>query len=199
MTTATGEVAVNYAALGDVNPYTNGSFTYIGTGQLKIVSGTALYASGSSPVAHRYNGSMGSGTVAAKVEIGTGFAGGDDVAAAVLDASGNGYAFKVTSSVTGSLQILTALAAGGLVNTSLVATSGDVFELRWATNGDLRVYKNGVIDTNFNATDTTFTSGLSFAFLTSADNFGTATALSFAGDGIVAGGSSLLSKMRRYM
>lgn len=186
MTTATGEFAVNYAGLGDSNPYTNASLTYISTGRAQIASGVLRYASGNAEVAHRYNGAMGSGEIRSKIELGTIGTGGDELGAAILNSSGDGYAVKITGTTSAVCVRLEALAIADFPSSGTIsAATGDVWELRRNGN-NFTVYQNGSIVSALSFTDSTVTTGLSFSPLIIANNTGAATLISFAGDGIAA-------------
>jgi hypothetical protein len=186
MTTATGEFAINFAALGDSNPYTNANLTYISTGRAQVASGVLRYASGNAEVAPRYNGSMGSGEIRSKVELGTVGSGGDEAGAAILNSSGDGYAVKITGATSAVCVRLAALAIADFPSSGTVsAATGDVWELRRNGN-NFTVYQNNTIVSALSFTDSTVTTGLSFAPLIIANNTGAATLVSFAGDGIAA-------------
>lgn len=184
MTTATGSFAVNFAALSDVNPYTNANLTEIGAGRGKILSAVYRWASGAaSRTAQVYNGTV-SGNLAAKIEFGTAAGSGDAIAAIICDTSGNGYAAVCNSAISLSLIRISALAQADVLGSgNPAASAGDVIELRLnQTTHLLEVYKNGST-LSISATDSTVTANLKPGFMAIADNTGNATIKSFALDG----------------
>ncbi len=196
-TTVTGEVAVNYAGLGDVSPYTNASFTYVQGGG-RIVSGVFRAISGAAPnVAHRYNGAMGTGVIKAKFEYSSA-TGSDICGVAIIDSSGDGYVL-VANGATLFINRVAALSPVDFLDSAVEApSSGDRYELWYDPATDtLTAYKNTVLISGLTATDSTVTAGLSFSNLVIYDTTGTAAIISFAGDGIAAASGDLLLRRRR--
>lgn len=184
MTTASGSFAINFAAIGDTNPYTNSNLTYVGTGRGKVLSGVYRWASGAaSRTAQVYNGSV-SGNLASKIEFATAAGSGDSIAAIICDTTGAGYAAVVNSATSISLIRISALAQADVLGSyapSLV--SGDVVELRLnQTTHALTVHINNG-SAVASATDSTVTASLAPGYMAIADNTGNATIRSFALDG----------------
>lgn len=186
MTTATGSFAINFAALSDVNPYTNPNLSNVLTPVGKILSGVYRWASGSdSRCAMRYNGSV-SGNLAAKIEFGAAGGSGDEIAALIVDSTGAGYAAVCRSTSQISLIRISALAQADVLGSAApTLATGDVVELRLnRTTHVLSVHINGAA-ASITATDSTVTASLAPGFMAIADNTGNATIKSFALDGAV--------------
>lgn len=201
MTTATGDFAINFAALGNADPYTNANLTAIDAGTIAITSGL-LKPSGAALAQfgerrRRYSGAMQAGAIIrAYLEIGT--AANDDLAiAGIYAADGSGYELYVQNNATtvGIRTINAALSTAGLISGTAAFANGDVamLELNQSTH-TLTAYKRldsgvgGYIQIGaVQAVDTTYTVGLAFGFALDAENANATTVKSFAGDGIATG------------
>lgn len=186
MTTATGDFAINFAALANTNPLTNANMTYLDAGRLAVTSGKTKCATNGVGALWRYSGTLSGGTLRSKVEVGTASALGDVIFALLLDAAGNGYALQI-SGVNLSLKLFTALSISGLVGgTAASAASGDVFQLE-KIGTTLNVIHNG--STLFSTTDATYSSNLAPGIGFDSGNNNLSDAISWAGDGVSVGGS----------
>lgn len=189
MTTATGEFAINYAGESNAAPYTNASMAYpTGSGTGQVLSGVFRYNAGATTVVHRYTGSMGSGEIRSKIELGTIGTGGDESGAAIIDTNGDGYAVKLQSSTALVIVRLDNFATADFLDSATVSAcaTGDVVELRRSAAGQFTVWRNGTQLTDLDVTDTTVTAGLSAGPMIVADNVGNSTIVSWAIDGIAA-------------
>lgn len=191
MTTATGDFAVNFAALANADPYSNANFTPIDSGLAVQILSSALKPSNTGGGQFglrrfRYNGAMQAGAIIrAKVEIGNA-ASGDEDNCAIIDSTGAGYLLQINATAVGIRTVNAAGTTAGLVGaTATSAASGDVFvlELNQATH-TLVGYLNGTAISGFSVTDSTYTTGLAFGFAFDSENSNASTIKSFAGDGI---------------
>lgn len=207
MTTATGDFAINFAVLGDADPYTNANFSLIDTGfNFKILTNVLRPSNGGSGQfglrRWRYTGTVtgGGATLESKIELGNG-AGGDEYQSGLLAADGSGYLMRGNQT---SVSINTVDAAGtyaGLISgTAGSAASGDVLSLRWVPGTNtLTVFLNGVAVSGSGpggllaVVDSTYTSGLAHSLGFDAQNASATTIASWAGDGITI--TSILKNM----
>jgi hypothetical protein len=203
MTTATGDFAINFAALGNADPYTNSNLTLIDTGwNFKILSSVLRPSSTGSGLFHmrrvRYNGAMNSGVVLkSKVEIGNS-ASGDYIYTFLLKSDGSGYAVEINTVNVGIKSVATNGTLTGLQGATLSAiASGDVIEIWWDPSNNLvSAYQNGVaipgtgVGSKLAITDTTWTSGLAPGHGFDDENSSASTIKSWAGDGIATGATA---------
>lgn len=207
MATATGDYALNFAPLGNSDPYTNANLTLLDTGyNVQIASNVLRPSNGGSGQFDtrrlRYNGTMSAATtIRSKIEIGNAGS-GDEVHPLIINASGSGYVARVNQtscSIATITGVSGAASFGGLISGTLgTAASGDVvtLELVLGTN-TLTVYLNGVAVSGSGpggllaVVDATYTTGLAPGLGFNAQNSSASTIRSFAGDGPSAGGSSI--------
>lgn len=190
MATATGEIALNFAPLADIDPYANADYTYSGA-TAKVVSGV-LYTNWADPGTqthlYLYSGSITPGDVIrAKTEIsyGSGVF-GDSAGPAVANASANGYQVRMN----GGEVTLQRLAAGVRTQINIVTgqtyASGDIVELELTVStGRLEMFLNG--GSLGVTTDTTYNTGMQAGVAAEWDNSNANGVISFAADGYVSG------------
>ncbi len=187
--TPSGDLVLDFTALGNADPYVNSNFTAIDGLPVKI-SGGALTPSSAlgDPWGlrrFRFNGAMVPGsTVRAKVEVGTA-ADSDLLCPAILAADGSGYLLNINQ-VYMSLMMVDASGneAGLISGVAASAAPGDIFTLEWVPQTHtLTAYLNGTPIPNVSIVDTTYSSGLAFAFAFDAGNHNSSTMLGFAGEG----------------
>ncbi len=188
MATATGDIAINFAPLADVNPYTNADYTpYIATS--RIASGV-LYTNwaGTSTGLYLYSGSITPGNVIrAKTEISyanTVF--GDSAGPAVANSPGDGYQVRMN----GGEVTLQRLAAGVRTQIAIVTGQtyalGDIVELELTVStGRLEMFLNG--GSLGVTTDTTYNTGMQAGIAAEWDNANANGVISFAADGYLSG------------
>lgn len=185
MTTATGDFAVNFVPLSNVDPYTNASLSYVGTERFQILSNVLKPSlNGFGPLL-RYNGSMtAGGNIRSKIEVGTASAGGDQIIAIIVDSSYNGYGLRINGTGCAIARWDAGSYTGLISGTASTAASGTVFELErvHATN-TLNAYCNGSLISGMSTVDATYTTGMSFGIAMYPDNSNLSDVLSFAGDG----------------
>lgn len=188
MSTVTGDFSINFTGLSNVDPYTNSNLTALNANTVKVLSGAAKNSGFVSGTYYRYNGAMSSSaTLRAKLEVGTNGTSGDTLYVFLMTSGGNGYWARVSGTAL-VIWRLAALAGDlSIASATLPAApvSGDqiVLELNQTTH-TLTAYVNGV--SKATGTDSTYTSGLAFGFGFESNNGNASTALSFAGDGVVA-------------
>jgi hypothetical protein len=185
-----GDFALDFTALGDADPYVNSNFVSIDGLPIKVSSG-ALSPSDANGSPwwglrrYRFNGAMLSeSTVRAKVQVGIP-ADADLLCAAILAADGSGYILNINQIYVSLMSVDTSGAENGLISgTAASAAPGDIFTLEWVPQTNtLTAYLNDSPIPNVSIVDSTYTSGLAFAFALDAGNVDASTMLAFAGDG----------------
>lgn len=144
-TTATGQCSVNYAVLGDANPWTNADYTVSSGGTTRIVSGLLrpnatgfFYYSGAAP---SYNG--GAITVSAEVNAA---ATDDEVYLGSLDENGDGIMLEVgpTAVFVLILDNYVVIDSAGTAATTLTADDLYSFTMTKGSPNTYSATKNGV-------------------------------------------------------
>ncbi len=193
MATATGDIAVDFSGLGDVNPYTNVDFT-AGNNNFNITSGSLRPVTVETVGLFLYTDSNPTdSTIRSKIEINHSSAVANDIiGAAIADTSGNGYAAVVNGTEL-YIYELTAYAFVTLASKGGVSYSSlDIIELDLNTGtGALEAFIGGVSE--LTTTDTTFSSNLKAGVYGRWDNTNAHGAVSFAADGYAASGVSITS------
>lgn len=189
MTTATGTLVKNFAALGNVDPYTDTDFTYQGTPRFAIVSGQLRNASGAGGDGQTrvliLGNAFSAGTKQINVEIGVNGGGGDTDNAMYLDASGNGYRQTVDGTNV-RIELITTYTtvAGTLTSGTLTAPDVVTFEWNGAAGYSVKQGATVVIST----TDSTYTP-TKIAIGTTSNNSGNVGLKSVGFNGITGGGT----------
>src|ERR1700747_1361734 len=172
MSTANGQIAVNFAAIANTNPWTNANFSALGTGVLQVLSGAALSTGAGHRTPHYiYTGSMAANaTIKVKFEVDNNPGGGDVIRAPVSLVNGAGYMFALNGTnlaVQRSANLAnSSITPNALSSNTNTGAAGDNFELWVIPNTPsaniltFQVYKNGVIIPSLNVTDNTYVSGL---------------------------------------
>ena len=190
MTTVTGDIAVNFQALDDANPWTDADYAVIssgGTNSFQVLSGVLL-PNGSGPTVFRYIGGAPTGVISAKAELNRDSTLYNDQAGPVImDASGNGYYIRVNGPACTIRRFDAFVDSGGSVvnpgNQTFSALS--TFELTLdPSTGDLEIFLNGVSIGTGN--DTTYDTGLAAGAYKVDDNNNAGGIVSFAADGYAA-------------
>lgn len=203
MTTASGDISVDFKGLGASNPYLATNFnkpSASDTDSMQIVVPVAtglLKPNGFSTMVRwrRTDAWSGSATLRAKVEVGA-IANGDVISAIIADSTGHCYALVLFETGLTSASIKEYSAAGSQLNfisscTLGAAAVGDVFTLELVqSTHTLNVYQNGsLVTTNgiSGVTDTAITSGLAPGLMGWFLNSNGSAIASWAGDGSSAG------------
>lgn len=198
MTTATGDFAIDFAPLGNSDPYTNANLTQFDTGyNVKILTNVLRpSATGTSVFGARriyYNGTMTAGaTVRSTIEIANAGAGDYEIAWAIKT-DGTGYAIRASGTAV-SLVTVTGVAGSpaftGLVSgTAASMASGDLLTIEVIPDtpapgtNTINGLLNGVLISGVTITDATYT-GLRPGPGFDAGNTSASTIRSWAGDGI---------------
>lgn len=187
MATVTGDIAVNFQALADANPWTDANYAVISSGGANSfqVSSGVLIPNGSGPTVFRYVGGAPSGVISAKVELNRDSTLYNDQAGPVImDASGNGYYIRVNGPACTIRRFDAFVDSGGSVvnpgNQTFSALS--TFELTLdPSTGDLEIFLNGVSIGTGN--DQTYSAGLAAGAYKVDDNNNAGGIVSFAADG----------------
>lgn len=184
-TTATGQCAVNFAPLSDVNPWTNASYSVSSGGTTRVASGvlrpnttTFFYYSGASP---GYSGSAI--TVSAEVNAS---AVDDEPVIGALDENGDGFMMMIrpTQVIVLVLDNYVVIDSNGSATITLAADDLFTFTLTKGTPNSYSATRNGVA---ISLSATTYPLTLSTMRATwemKAENVGTAAVKSLA---VVAG------------
>tara|TARA_R110001632_G_scaffold90907_1_gene195095 strand:- start:1969 stop:2823 length:855 start_codon:yes stop_codon:yes gene_type:complete len=186
MTTATGDYAIDWSGVGDINPYTSADFAAEGGGAFKIQTGMLRPAASSGRRFFAYTGEAVSGDIyVAKVEVGhsDATAAGDFTGPAILDVSGNGYGIEANGATT-RLRRVTAWVGSSIDGvTDTTYSVGDVFKITVnAATGAIEGFKNDVSYTS--ATDATHSTGFRPGVFSNWGNTNAAGAVSFAADNV---------------
>lgn len=193
MTTATGDYAIDWSGVSDVNPYTNAGWTAEGPGGFTIQSGSLRPIAADGRNFFAYTGAAVSGDVySAKMEVNHASASGlDQNGPAILDTSGNGYCVEVNG-VNTRLRKVVAYNTSGIAYDDVAYVSGDVFEITVdVSDGSVEAFKNGV---GFSAaTDTTYDTGLRPGIWMLFNNSNAHGAISFAADNVVAASATTIA------
>lgn len=188
MTTATGDIALNFAPIADIDPYVNSDYTpYIATSRIsagRLVTNWAGTATG----LYLYTGAITPGNIIrAKVEISyANTVYGDSSGPVIANASSNGYQVRMN----GGEITLQRLAAGVRTQLAIVTgqtyVSGDIVELELnVSTGALQWFLNG--GSLGTITDTTYNTGMQAGIGAEWDNSNANGAISFAADGYPSG------------
>jgi hypothetical protein len=199
------DFVANFSGVGDTNPYTVTGVTEIdGPNSVRVVSGAIRNVAGNGAGADwrlRINGTATATTIRASVEL----AGGGSYnrkGPAILNASGEGYAFLTSYNNDGFLYEIasdgtaTLLVNEDLTSYTLVSGSRIHLELDPAT-GALRCFAEGVQITAMNTTDATFNASMMPGVAQFGADAGMDVAISIGGDYLASSGSSGLLRRRR--
>lgn len=190
MTTATGQFAIDYSGVGDVNPYTNANLTQ-GATNSQVTSGLLVHVSFTNSI-YMYNGTMsGAGVATSKVEAHA--SGGDDgVRLYVLDENNDGF----VADIDGTAVIIPYFDNGAQTDVAATATLGSftaddlfVFTVTKGTPNSFTLTQNGSGVTLSASTYSATLGTIKPGFGLQVNNSGACSIKSIAFDGLAAGGS----------
>lgn len=197
MTTATGVLVKDFTVLGNVDPYTDASFTYQGAFQFAIVTGQLRNASGAGGDGNtrilKLANTLTAGTKQINVEIGANGGGGDTDCQMLVNSSGNGYRMTIDGTAT-RIELVTTWTTNAGTLTSGTLTAPDVVTFEWDGSTGYSV-KQGAT-TVISTTDATYTPSI-MAICTVSNNSGNVgmKSVGFNGITVSGSGSKLLSML----
>jgi hypothetical protein len=158
MTTATGDLVLNFTGLADVDPY-NPAELDLGQGAGKILSGSLRRSSAVAATYYRTSAAATADIITSRVELGSASsASGQRHGPAIIDASRNGYIIELT----GSNWYLRSIATGTqtfIANLTQAYAVGGVASLEYqASTNRLEVFFNGA--SIYSGTSTAHTANL---------------------------------------
>lgn len=187
MTTATGNIEVDFKGLDDVTPYENAGFVNVGTGTPQILGGKLTHSADGS-VRLRWAETFTAAVIKSRVEINFADNLWDTRAGAlIVKPDGSGYLARIQGS---HIYLFAVDATGSLSQFTNVNGfdfgSGSILELRYTPeSGDLVAVIDGVLAVSVN--DTQYTTDLSPGVYLAGNTDQTVVGLlSFAGDGLAA-------------
>lgn len=180
-TTATGECSVNYAPLGNVNPWTNASYTVSSGGTTRVASGVLrpnttgfFYYSGTSP---GYDG--GSITVAAEVNAS---AVDDEPVIGSVDQNGDGIMMMIRPTQVVIVVLDNYVVVDSAATATIALTADDLFTFTMTkgTPNTFSATRNGVAITLSATTYSATLATMRATWELKAENVGTAAIKSIA-------------------